>query len=140
MQDERAAADAPPSWIRNGFVAATVFNFGIIVASRGFSNNLGAVDPLFSPAGCALICLWGLAYLSVSTQVHRAPHIAGVFCLEKLFYVAMWVRGLSTADLSHASPDVQLFFRSYGLGDAAFALLFGAAWWTCRKTAAPGAS
>ncbi len=130
----------PPKWIRLGFFAATVFNFGIIWVSRGFSGNLGAVDPLFSPAGCVLICLWGVAYLSVAHHVHRVPHIAAVFCAEKLFYVATWVHGLSHNDLTAASPDVQLFFRTYGLGDGAFALLFAAAWWTCRKpTTSPDA-
>jgi hypothetical protein len=127
----------PPKWVRHGFAAAGIFNFGIIVASRGFSDNLGRVDPLFSPAGCILICIWGAAYLSVSRRAHLVPALAAVFCVEKLFYVAAWIRGL-TADPSPLAghPDnVQFFFRSYGVGDLAFAILFAATWWRFRKGA-----
>lgn len=132
MSTENTTPLAP--WIRNGFIIAGLFNAGIILVSHGFSNNLGVVDPLFSPAGCQLILLWGLAYLSVAKAVHLAPHIALVFALEKLFYGVTWIRGwMAYGDQLSAHPfDVALFFRTYGAADLAFGLFFGVVWWRLR--------
>jgi uncharacterized membrane protein len=126
-------------WIRNGFVGAALFNFGIVAVSRGFSTNLRVVDPLFSPAGCQLIALWGLAYLSVARSVHLAPHIAAVFALEKLFYGVAWIQGWTRyGDKLGEQPfDVAMFFRTYGAADFAFALFFGLVWWRLRQNRTP---
>lgn len=120
-----------PRWINLGFVAAAAVNFGIIVVSRGFAPHLGVVDSLFSPAGCALIVVWGLAYLSVARTVHLSPHIAAVFCLEKLFYGVAWLRGLMLyGDTLQQQPfDVAAFYQTYGVADFGFAVFFGLVWW-----------
>lgn len=120
-------------WVTRGFVVAGLFNLCIIGISRGFSNNLGEVDPLFSPIGCVLVCVWGLAYLSMAKYVHRAPHIAAVFAVEKLVYVGTWATGLSRyGDRLHEHPEAELFFQTYGIGDFVFAVFFAAVWWRYR--------
>ena len=126
------AATAPlPRWINLGFVIAAAFNFGIIVVSRGFAPHLGAVDSLFSPAGCALVVIWGLAYLSVARTIHLSPHIAAVFCLEKLLYGVAWVRGLMAyGETLHQQPfDIAVFYQTYGVADFGFAVFFALVWW-----------
>ncbi|MCO4760289.1 MAG: hypothetical protein KC502_02220 [Myxococcales bacterium] len=123
-----------PRQVSIGMTIACLFNLSIIGVSRGFSDVLGAVDPLFSPAGCQLICIWGLAYLSMAKFAHAAPHIIAVFALEKLFYAVAWGRGLAdyqdkVADLPW---DIAAFFMGYGILDAAWGLFFGVVWWRMR--------
>ena len=69
-----------------GFVLAALYNICIVLFSKGFSGDLGAVDPLFGPGGCVGVLLWGLAYLSLARSYSAAPAVALVFALEKLFY------------------------------------------------------
>ena len=78
-----------------GFIIAGLYNSGIGIFSKGFSDNLGAVDPLFSGAGCVGIQLWGLAYIALAQRYSVAPAVALVFCLEKLFYAQHWLFWLS---------------------------------------------
>lgn len=127
-------------WIRRGFLLAGLYNLGIVLFSRGFSDVLGGVDPLFSSAGCILILLWGLAYMATRSVYAAAPMLVGVFCVEKVFYAQHWARwlldeGTNLAELGASDPLTASFFAIYGLGDGVFALFFGAVAWTHRGAA-----
>ncbi len=125
MTDERT---------RLGFLAAGAYNLGIILFSRGFSDVLGGIDPLFGTNGAILIVLWGLAYMGMKDAFKVAPQVVAVFCVEKIFYAQHWARWLmadttNVGELFAADPMSASFFAAYGVGDAAFALFFGAVAW-----------
>jgi len=40
-----------------GFILAMLYNSGIVIFSNCFGSDLGAVDGLFSPAGCIAVLL-----------------------------------------------------------------------------------
>ena len=121
-----------------GFWIAALYNFGIILFSKGFSNDLGVIDPLFSPDGCIGILLWGAAYLALSKRYERTPGLALVFCFEKAFYGFHWIfwmmdhhqelEGLFSIDLISA-----VFYSIYGIGDLFFMMFFGWVAWKWRK-------
>jgi hypothetical protein len=122
------------SW---GFIIAGLFNAGIIFVSKGFSNDLGVVDPLFGPGGCIGVLLWGLAYMSLAQRHEQAPLVSAVFCLEKAFYAIHWALWISTHGdeleaLRAKDPLSAAFFGGYGVGDALFMLFFGYVAWRGR--------
>ena len=121
-----------------GFWLAFGYNSGIGLFSKGFSNSLGVVDPLFSGDGCIAIQLWGLAYLAIANIYSVAPAIALVFCLEKLFYAQHWLwwmrsHGDTLSSLFEADWLTGLFYAIYGIGDIGFMCFFGWIAWTYRK-------
>jgi len=125
------------SRIRVGFILAGLYNLGIILFSRGFSDALGSVDPLFGSEGSFLILLWGLAYLGTRSVYASAPLLVGVFCIEKLFYFQHWVQWLmeegdSLSQLWASDPLTAMFYAIYGFGDALFAVFFGVVAWSHR--------
>ena len=120
-----------------GFVLAAATNALILVFSKGLQDDLGAIDPLFSPIGCLLILLWGAAYLAVARNHAQVPAVAAVFAVEKLAYTANWGQFLllwegDWAALRAADPISWLFLSVYGLSDAAFMLFFGWVAWRHR--------
>ena len=128
-----------------GFVLAALYNSGIIVLSKGFGEDLAAIDPFFSPAGCVIILLWGAAYLALSKCYAAAPGIALVFCVEKAFFALRWIgwmvdqAGLLPA-LVVSDPLTGLFFAVYGIGDACFMVFFGWVAWRWRGKIWPAAA
>lgn len=130
-----SAMSAMPS-VTLGFTLAGLYNLGIVSFSRGFSNTLGAVDPLFDPSGCVLVLLWGLAFLSVRRAYAAVPLLSGVFILEKAYYVAHWVAWMQAhaAELpamAEKDPITAFFFTFYGIGDALSFLFFAHVAWIC---------
>ena len=118
-----------------GFIIAALYNLGIILFSRGFTEVLGAVDPLFGSEGSVGILLWGMAYFSLRNTYAQAPQVAFVFCLEKVYYAAHWALWISAhsselASMADGDPLTALFFTIYGAGDALFAIFFGWVAWT----------
>lgn len=123
--------------VRIGFILAALYNFGILLSSKGLGNDLGAVDPLFGPAGCVGVLLWGAAYLSLAWRYDVAPAVSLVFCLEKAFYGIHWLNWLSAhggelAALRAADPRTGQFFSIYGAGDLVFMVFFGWVAWRWR--------
>lgn len=121
-----------------GFIIAGLYNSGIGIFSKGFSDNLGAVDPLFSSAGCVGVQLWGLAYIALAQRYSVAPAVALVFCLEKLFYAQHWLfwisaHGCELSAMAESDPLAASFFAIYGLGDIAFMFFFGWVAWRWRE-------
>ncbi len=120
-----------------GFVLAAATNALVLVFSKGLQNDLGAIDPLFSPIGCLLIVLWGAAYLAVARNHAKVPAVALVFAIEKLVYTAHWVQFTlmwpgDWASIRASDPISWLFLSAYGLSDAAFMLFFGWVAWRHR--------
>lgn len=120
-----------------GFVIAGLYNSGIGLFSKGFSDNLGQVDSLFSADGCIGIQLWGLAYIALAKNYSVVPAVALVFCLEKLFYAQHWLFWMSEhmeslSSMIEADPLTGLFFSIYGIGDIAYFFFFGWVAWRWR--------
>jgi len=120
-----------------GFVLAGLYNICIILFSKGFSGDLGAVDPLFGPGGCIGVLLWGLAYLALARSYSSAPAVALVFALEKLFYGTHWLLWLRdhSGELGQMIESDYLtgtFYSIYGPGDLAFMVFFGWVAWRHR--------
>ena len=125
------------SRIQRGFLLAMAYNLNIILFSRGFSDNLGNVDPLFDSAGCKCIFLWALAYGALADRYHLVPAVSAVFAVEKLFYGHRWlvwimdhhhqVDGMIEQDMFTG-----IFFALYGVGDLLSMILFAYAAWISR--------
>ena len=123
--------------ITMGFQIAALYNFFIILFSKGFSTDLGAIDPLFSPEGSFCILLWGAAYLALSRRYESAPGIALVFCVEKAFYGFHWLFWIMghQQDIGVIFPNDPLtavFFAIYGIGDLLFMIFFAWVAWKWR--------
>lgn len=124
-----------------GFWLAAAFNVvGILSATDGLTNEvLFAVDPLFSRGGCVAVMLWGALYAAQSRTWRVAPAVTAVLAVEKAFYAAWWAtwlraHGAELPALTAADPAVASFYRTYGAGDAAFAVFFAyAAWRGARR-------
>lgn len=128
--------------IATGFVLAGAFNvIGILVTTRLFTADpIGPLYPgLFGPEGCALIVIWGLAYLAAAPRWRDLPALCGVFAVEKAFYGATWIaywlhpHTPTWATLRDEHPDAILFLTVYGAGDLVFAGLFAVAAWTALR-------
>ena len=119
------------------FWLAALYNSCIILFSKGFSTDLGLIDPLFSPDGCIGVLLWGAAYFALSKSYESVPDMAFVFCVEKAFYGFHWLfwmfdnyQGLP--DIVSADPISGAFYTIYGIGDLLFMVFFGWVAWTWR--------
>ncbi len=102
---------------------------GVIVFSRAFTNSaINNADPLvMSNFGLVMIVIWGLAYLSATTIISNIKWLIGVFALEKLIYVLVWVIWLSENSLTQLySKDLLAgaFYSIYGINDLVFMLFF----------------
>jgi len=133
---------SPSVRVTIGFVAAGLFNIlGMLVVTRGFTSDaLTRLDPgAFSTTGCLVVCLWGLAYLSLARTYQRAPLVSLVFAVEKAFYSARWAWWWSESANQTAVLSLDTwspFFYMYGLFDGAFALFFFGVWWRYRSGSA----
>ena len=128
-----------------GFVLAMLYNSSIILFSKGFGEDLGAIDPLFGPAGCIGVLLWGLAYLALARTYAHAPAVALVFAVEKLFYGCHWVlwlkdHGSELGTMRNEDPLTGSFYSIYGSGDLAFMVFFAWVAWSHRGQLWPGRS
>ena len=120
--------------VTNGLLAAGFMNvFGVLVFSRLFSNvAINEADPaVMSNFGLLMITVWGLAYIGAATISANIKWLAGVFAVEKLVYVAVWLAGQSSNSLTELySKDLfaGVFYTIYGVNDAVFMLFFA---WVC---------
>ena len=118
------------TFIQKGFIAAAIMNIGgVLTFSRAFTNTtLMETDPVvMSWFGLLMIMVWGLAYLGAAFSTGNIRWLAGAFAVEKLVYVAVWLKWLSAHSLSAVySQDLfaGIFYSIYGLNDAAFMLFF----------------
>ncbi|MCX7033248.1 MAG: hypothetical protein NT046_04660 [Arenimonas sp.] len=128
---------------KRGLMAAGFMNiFGVLVFSRLFTNQaINDADPVvMSNFGLLMIVVWGLAYLAAAASGAHLKWLAGVFALEKLVYVVVWMlwhSHNSLAPLYAADAFAGIFYAIYGLNDLAFMVFF--AWmFLARTTARPG--
>lgn len=121
-----------------GFYLAALYNSFIIVFSKGFGEELGKIDPLFSSEGSFLILLWGALYLSLAHAYEVTPAALLVLSVEKAFYGIHWLRWLSVhanklPSMLGQDPLVGLFYCIYGAGDLLFMMFFAAVAWKYRQ-------
>lgn len=124
-----------------GFLLAGFANIlGVLGFSLGFQNELlnSYYPQVFSNFGLGMIIIWGMAYISVSTEHPRASRLIFVFFLEKMVYVgtAVYFWFVMKPDLMlmwEESMLTALFFVIYGINDLLFGLMFFYAWLQHRK-------
>ncbi len=102
---------------------------GVIIFSRAFTNSaIDNADPLvMSNFGLVIIVIWGLAYLSATTITSNIKWLIGVFALEKLVYILVWIMWLSensVAQLYSKDFFAGVFYSIYGINDLVFMLFF----------------
>ena len=120
-----------------GFKLAALYNAHIVLFSKGFSEDLGAIDPLFSSAGCVAVLLWGAAYLTLANRYRVMPTLSFVFAIEKGFYALHWMVWMSDhandiSSLLNTDPLTGVFYAIYGAGDLVFMLFFASVAWKWR--------
>ena len=123
-----------------GFKIAALYNAFIILFSKGFAEDLGAIDPLFSSAGCVAVLLWGAAYFTLANRYQVMPALCLVFGVEKGFYAIHWMVWLSAhagelGPMFNEDPLTGFFYAIYGAGDLIFMVFFLTIAWTWRHTA-----
>ncbi len=128
----------PTNIFKIGIILAACANFSVLIFSRGFSNTaLNSADPIvMSNFGLLMIILWGLTYLACLTLKGNIKWLLGVFVLEKLIYVVLWVIWLFTHSLQAVYAKDYLagiFYSIYGLNDLLFMLFFSWAFLTQHK-------
>ena len=112
-----------------GFLLAGFVNFVVLIAPIGLIEPLGIVDPHFDNAGCVLIGLWGVAYVSIRHSYRQMPLLCAVFAIEKLSYVHRWTTWFNSerpplSSIYADNPVHGVFFTIYGAVDATFMVLF----------------
>lgn len=118
------------TWLKAGFIGAGLMNIGgVLLFSRAFTNTaINSADPVvMSNFGLVMITLWGAAYLAAAAIGSSVKWLAGVFALEKLVYVVVWVLWLSNNSLAQLYAKdffAGIFFSIYGLNDFVFMLFF----------------
>ena len=116
--------------LKHGLVGAAIMNIGgVLIFSRGFTNNvINNADPVvMSNFGLLMIVIWGLAYLGAAYVKSSIKWLAGVFAIEKLVYVLVWLRWISENSLApvyEADVFAGVFFTVYGVNDLVFMVFF----------------
>ncbi len=116
--------------IQKGFILAGLSNIlGVLICSKAFTNDvmMDTQPGVMGYFGLASIILWGLAYISVSKSYRQAKWLVGVFVIEKLAYVVVWLAFISSQSLSAVyEQDILagVFYTIYGINDFIFMLFF----------------
>ena len=117
--------------IQNGFIIAGLSNIlGVIICSKFFTNDvmLEAQPDVMGYFGLISIILWGFAYISVCKSYSQVRWLVGIFAIEKLIYVIVWLAFITSESLSSIYElDVfaGVFYTIYGANDFIFMLFFG---------------
>lgn len=116
-------------YISIGFIVASIYNFSIILFSKGFQGDLGIHDPLFGTTGSILIVVWGIVFFALRNLYARVPAVVLACTFEKLVYVINYIVWLvnynhKLSTISKTDPLASIFFSVYGIGDAASMLFF----------------
>ena len=117
--------------IQKGFIIAGLSNIlGVIICSKFFTNDvmLAAQPDVMGYFGLISIILWGFAYISVCKSYSQVRWLVGIFAIEKLIYVIVWLAFITSESLSSIYElDVfaGVFYTIYGANDFIFMLFFG---------------
>ena len=103
---------------------------GVLICSKAFTNDvmLTTQPDVMGYFGLISIVLWGLAYISVCKIYAQARWLVGVFVIEKLAYVIVWLAFITSHSLSSVyEQDVLagVFYTIYGVNDFIFMVFFG---------------
>ena len=125
--------------IQKGFIFAGLSNIlGVLICSKALTNDvmLDTQPAVMGTFGLISIILWGLAYIAVSKSYRYTNWLVGVFVIEKLAYVAVWLDFVTSQSLG-AVYDKDLFagvfYTIYGPNDFLFMLFFGFVFLRGRK-------
>ncbi|WP_411291055.1 hypothetical protein [Sphingorhabdus sp.] len=116
--------------IHKGFIIAGLSNIlGVIICSKALTNDvmLATQPDVMGYFGLISIILWGLAYISVCKSYNQARWLVGVFAIEKLVYVIVWLAFITSHSLSAIYEQDVLagaFYTIYGANDFIFMLFF----------------
>lgn len=117
--------------IQNGFILAGLSNImGVIICSKAFTNDvmMSAQPSVMGYFGLISIVLWGLAYIAVSKSYRHVKWLVGVFVIEKLAYVIVWLSFITSQSLRSVYDQdflAGVFYTIYGANDFIFMLFFG---------------
>lgn len=116
--------------IQKGFIFAGLSNiFGALLFSRLFTNEvmMNSQPDVMGYFGLIAIILWGLAYIVVYKSYAAVPLLLLVFVIEKLAYVVVWFKWLSTHSIATVYEQdmfAGIFYTIYGLNDLLFGIFF----------------
>lgn len=116
--------------IQRGFIIAGLSNIlGVIICSKGFTNDvmLATQPDVMGYFGLISIILWGFAYIAVCKSYNQVRWLVGVFVIEKLAYVTVWLTFITSRSLSSVYELDMLagiFYTIYGANDFIFMLFF----------------
>ena len=116
--------------IYKGFLIAGLSNIlGVMICSKAFTNDvmLTTQPDVMGYFGLISIILWGLAYISVCKSYNQVRWLVGVFAIEKLVYVIVWLAFITSHSLSAIYEQDVLagaFYTIYGANDFIFMLFF----------------
>ena len=77
--------------------------------------------------GLLMICIWGLAYISVAKKFQFVKWLVGIFAIEKLIYGFIWTNWMLNNTISEVyDKDIMagLFYSIYGINDWVFFIFF----------------
>ncbi len=112
------------------FILAGLSNiFGVLICSKLFTNNvmINTQPSVMGIFGLVSIILWGLAYIAVRNKYEHVRWLIGIFAIEKLAYVAMWINLITTQsilDIYKTDILAGTFYTIYGPNDFLFMLFF----------------
>ena len=115
--------------ITKGFIIAGLMNLSVLIFSRFFTNpTITEFDPsVMSNFGLLMICIWGLAYISVAKKFQYVKWLVGIFAIEKLIYGCIWTTWMLNSTISDVyDKDIMagLFYSIYGINDWIFFIFF----------------
>ena len=128
-----------PSTISKLFLFAGLSNIlGVLIFSKLFTNTamMAAQPSVMNYFGLVAIILSGLAYIAVRHSYAAVPWLLAVFVIEKLVYVIVWLKWISTnslSDLYAQDTFAGLFFSIYGINDLLFGIFFAIVYLKVRK-------
>ena len=79
-----------PLTTKDVFRVAGLWNFSILIFSKGLGPHLGEINSLFDLDGNISVILWGMAYTAAGESYEQSPWVSLVFAVEKLFYFLKW--------------------------------------------------
>lgn len=119
-----------PSTISKGFLFAGLANIlGVITLSKFFTNQvmMETQPDVMGYFGLISIVLWGMAYIAVRKTYAFLPWLVAVFLIEKIIYVAVYIKWFSSNSLSAVYEQdafAGVFYTIYGVNDFIFGLFF----------------
>lgn len=120
----------PTKTISKIFILAGLSNIiGVFVFSKFFTNQvmMNAQPEVMGYFGLIAIALWGLAYIAVHKSYAAVPWLVGVFVIEKLAYVLVylhWFSSHSIAQVYDQDAFAGIFYSIYGANDFLTMLFF----------------